>query len=137
MLALILVACSNDDDSQGQCLEEPCGTINPSAKNLTVFTELEGLESVTLQFENDSQNLELDGLDVSNQKFSSCWQEVEFMDIESVQITLNGETSTITTFENDTNSNVVSLNVLKIENNIVITFQDYTECEDVIDNSSL
>ncbi|QLG44711.1 hypothetical protein [Costertonia aggregata] len=134
ILVFILVACKNDDDSQGQCLEPPCGTINPSAINLTVFTEIDGLESITVFYEGDSEALDLDGLDVANQVFFSCWQEVQTLALNSATIVIAGQETDVDNIDNNANSNLVSLNVIEIEGDIVLSLQDYTECEDVIDN---
>ncbi|MHA7056461.1 hypothetical protein ACWGOQ_0004535 [Aquimarina sp. M1] len=132
-LVTFLISCNSDDDNSRQCLEEPCGTIVENSVNFTVFTDIQNFEALSLNSTTDVTEVNLSGLDVANQVFFSCWQVLTVTQVQDVSVTISGETFEIPNIENNSNSELISINITEQNNEIVVAIQDFTECEDVFD----
>lgn len=131
-MALLVISC-DEDDSLGICLEAPCGEINSSANNITVMimNPEDNITNVNLVVDDENTTLSLDGIDVENNKFSSCWQTIPDFSSESIVIIgyeLDGEQ--IIGFASREFATTNQL-VLQISGEAAI-LQDYEGCIDVI-----
>lgn len=89
LLAFPFFSCSENCD-QPSCLPGPEGTIRSGSKNLTVYTQVEDIDRITLIGDRESV-VSLDGLDPGQGKYFSNWQTVSDTEYTSVLILVAGE----------------------------------------------
>ena len=130
--AMFTISC-NEEDAPTACLEPPCGKITENVTNITVHIvdAGENITNVNIAIDEEVTPLVLDGIDLENEIYFSCWQIIPDLKEDSMIIIgyeLNGEQVIgFATREFATTNQLV----LQINGEAAI-LQDYKECIDVI-----